>query len=157
MIKFIKIDKSKSDADTTLTLSYEERTKSRLRVTLDNGADAGIFLERGIVLKDGDILSSEQGETILIKAARENVSTIRGKTEKELLLASYHLGNRHVSLQIGDDWVRYQHDHVLDDMVRQLGLFVTNETAAFAPESGAYQAGGHKHHNHDEAHHDHKH
>lgn len=154
MIRFTKLDKLKTDADTTLTLSYEERTKSRLRVSLDNGADAGLFLARGIVLKEGDILSSELGETVLIKAAKENVSTVNGNTQKELLLAAYHLGNRHVSLQIGDGWLRYQHDHVLDDMVRQLGLFITNEMAAFAPESGAYQAGGHSH---DGAHHDHQH
>jgi urease accessory protein len=65
----------------------------------------------------------------------------------QLARASYHLGNRHVALQIGRGWVRYQHDHVLDDMVRGLGLTVTIEQAPFEPEAGAY-GGAHTHHAH---------
>ena len=157
MIKFTEINRSKNETKTTLTLCYEARIKSRLLVTLDNGTKAGLFLERGVVLKQGDILSSKQGYSVMIKAAGEKVSTAYGSTQKELLLACYHLGNRHVSLEIGDGWVRYQHDHVLDDMVKQLGLTVINETAPFAPESGAYQSGVHQHHAHKENHHDHLH
>lgn len=157
MIRFTEINRSGNKAKTTLTLDYEARTKSRLLVTLDNGTKAGLFLERGVVLKQGDILSSKQGNSVMIKAAKEKVSTAHGSTQKELLLACYHLGNRHVSLEIGEGWIRYQHDHVLDDMVRQLGLRVINEIAPFAPESGAYQSGVHQPQTHKENYHDHLH
>jgi len=143
MIRFTEINRSGNEAKTTLTLCYEARTKSRLLVTLDNGVEAGLFLERGVVLKQGDILSSEQGTSVMIIAAREEVSTAHGSTQKMLHLACYHLGNRHVSLEIGDGWIRYQNDSVLDAMVRHLGLTVINEMAPFAPESGAYQFGSH--------------
>lgn len=145
MIKFTTISSTAQTPEATLTLDFDARTKSRLKVALDDGRDAGLFLERGRILQDGDILSADTGETVQVKAAQESVSTVYEQDSKKLLLACYHLGNRHVSLQIGDNWVRYQHDHVLDDMIQFLGLTVTHETVPFSPESGAYQAGRHNH------------
>ena len=87
-----------------------------------------------------------------IEAASEDVSTVHHEDPVMLARAAYHLGNRHVPLQVGDGWLRYQHDHVLDDMVRGLGLAVKTETAPFEPEAGAY-GGGHGHsHSHDHGH-----
>lgn len=148
---------------TTLTLPYELRIRSRLRVTLDDGTEAGLFLERGTTLRDGDHLGSEDGVSVQVRAADETVSSVYCDDNLLLARACYHLGNRHVPLQIGAGLLRYQHDHVLDDMLRGLGLAVTVEQAPFEPEPGAYggQAHGHgdaqdpahsHHHGHGHAH-----
>ena len=131
----------------TLTLPLEQRVRSRMRVTLDDGSEAGLFMERGSALRDGDLLSDDDGFTVLIRAAAEPVSTVECSDTLMLVRVAYHLGNRHVPLQIEPGRVRYQHDHVLDDMVRGLGLAVRMEQAPFEPEAGAY--GGHHHHAHD--------
>jgi urease accessory protein len=92
------------------------------------------------------LLTTEDGsETVLVVAAPETVSRV--SIDDPLLLAKvcYHLGNRHVPLQIEQGWLRYQHDHVLDDMVRGLGVAVTTEQAPFEPEAGAYQSAPHQH------------
>lgn len=130
----------------TLTLTLEQRLKSRQRVTLDDGTAAGLFLERGHVLRDGEGLASEDGAfRVLVRAAPEPVSTVRCADTLLLARACYHLGNRHVPLQIGAGWLRYQHDHVLDDMLRGFGLEPVSETAPFDPEPGAYHTHGHAH------------
>jgi urease accessory protein len=135
-------------ADTTLTLPYESRIKARLHVYLDNGMEAGLFLPRGLVLRDGDLLRAEDDLIVLICAAEETVSTVY--TNDPLLLARlcFHLGNRHTHLQITPAWLRYQHDHVLDDMVISLGGEVTVENAPFEPEAGAYSETAPQHHHH---------
>ncbi len=132
--------------DTTLTLPFDVRQKSRFRATLDDGREAGVILARGAVLREGDCLRAEQGDVVMIKAAQETVSTVYVSDALLLARAAYHLGNRHVPLQITAAWLRYQHDHVLDDMVRQMGLDVVCEQAPFEPEAGAYSGGGHGHH-----------
>ena len=136
-------------ADTTLTLPFEARQKSRLRARLDNGEEAALFLERGQILRHGDRLQGQDGLVVEVHAAPEAVSTAQCVDGTLLARACYHLGNRHVALQVGPGWVRYRHDHVLDDMLRQLGLEVQYELAPFEPEAGAYTAGhghGHAHH-----------
>lgn len=132
-------------AQATLTLPFELRQKSRLRTRLDSSEDVGLFLPRGTVLRHGDRLRATDGRVVEVRAAPEIVSTAR--TDDPLLLAraAYHLGNRHVALQLGPGWLRYPHDHVLDGMVRELGLDVVCEQAPFEPEAGAY-GGGHHHH-----------
>jgi urease accessory protein len=125
-------------ADATLVLPFQLRSKSRLRTALDTGEEVGLLLERGIVLRDGDLLLADDGRVIRIVAAPETVSTVHSQDARTLMSASYHLGNRHVALQIGAGWLRYQHDHVLDEMIRGLGLNVEVEEAPFEPEAGAY-------------------
>ncbi len=127
-------------AAATLTLTLEQRSKSRLRVRLDNGLEAGLFLERGGVLRDGDRLASDEGYIVAVRAASELVSRVRGADPRLLARASYHLGNRHVPLQIGEGWLRYPQDPVLDEMVLGLGLGIEIEIeqAPFDPEPGAY-------------------
>ncbi len=133
---------------TTLTLPYEQRIKSRLRVTLDDGRDAGLFLERGTSLREGDLLSDGAGFSVRVVAAPETVSIVECGDPLLFARACYHLGNRHVPLQIQEGRLSYQHDHVLDEMVQGLGLTVAVVQAPFEPEAGAYSGGGH-HHGHE--------
>lgn len=152
MLQLIKKLSSEGESQTTLSLPIEQRVRSRLRVKLDDGREAGLLLERGTFLRGGDLLAAEDGTVVQVIAANETVSTIRTQDLTLLARAAYHLGNRHVPLQVEAGWLRYQHDHVLDDMLRQMGLDVVVEQAPFEPEAGAYQqaANGHQHHhNHD--------
>lgn len=142
-----KLDR-RAEPDATLTLTMEQRAKGRLRVTLDDGAEAGIFLERGGSLRDGDCLANEEGFVVRVRAALETISTVCTGDPLLLARACYHLGNRHVALQIEAGRLSYLHDHVLDDMVRGLGLPVTTEKAPFEPESGAYGVSEHNHGHH---------
>jgi len=148
MLKATEVIAHTPHHDLTLTLPYELRQKSRLRANLDNGDEVGLLLPRGTVLRGGDCLKSETGEVILVRAAEEVVSTVSEKDPTLFARACYHLGNRHVPLQIGAGWLRYLHDHVLDDMLQGLGLQVTCERAPFEPEAGAYGGGHHHHHDH---------
>ncbi len=146
MIELTQLVTKKLSADGCLTLPIEQRARSRLRVKLDDGRDAGLFLPRGILLRGGDRLGSDDGLVIKVIAATETVSTIHCADPTLLARAAYHLGNRHIPLQIEKGWLRYQHDHVLDDMLRQMDLEVVLEQAPFEPEAGAYQQGPHDHH-----------
>ena len=155
------ISKEEQQNSSCLTLPFELRKKSRLKAKLDDGTEVGLILSRGELLRGGDYLRAENNLIIKVVAAEESVSTIRHDDYLMLMRASYHLGNRHVPLQINKDWVRYEHDHVLDDMVKGLGLNVSVETAPFEPEAGAY-GGGHKHgddddHRHSQSEHSHSH
>lgn len=142
-----------------LELPYEQRCRSRFRARLAGGEEVGIVLERGQVLRGGDRLLAEDGRIVEVAAAPEWVSTVRARDARLLARVAYHLGNRHVALQVADGWLRYSHDHVLDDMVRGLGAELTVEQAPFEPEAGAYHGGapGHSHaHEHGHLHgHDH--
>lgn len=139
--------------DASVTLPYDLRQKSRQRVTLDSGEEAGLFLPRGTVLRGGDLLESEDGLIIEVNAAPEQVSVAQTDDHLLMLRACYHLGNRHVPVQIAEHQVRYLHDHVLDEMVRGLGLTLSLETLPFEPEGGAYHSHSHSHsHSH---HHEH--
>ncbi|MCB1775616.1 MAG: urease accessory protein UreE [Gammaproteobacteria bacterium] len=145
----------------TLTLPLDKRVRCRLRVTLDDGREAGVFLPRGEVLRDGDLLSNDAGLVVCVKAADETVSEVCSADSLLLARACYHLGNRHVALQIEPGRVRYRHDHVLDDMLRGLGLDPAAVEAPFEPEPGAYggsaQHAHHGHAHHDPVRHDHAH
>jgi len=121
-----------------LVLPFESRQKSRLRTRLASGVEVGLFLDRGTVLRGGDLLLAGDGTVIEVVAANETVSTVSSQDPAQLARAGYHLGNRHVAVQIGAGWLRYRHDHVLDDMVQGLGLSVIVEEAPFEPEGGAY-------------------
>lgn len=149
MINLTKKLTEQAVEQTTLTLPLESRVKSRLRAVLDDGRDAGLFLERGQVLKDGDLLTTEDGIVVKVIAAEETVSSVICDDVLLMAKACYHLGNRHVALQINPGKLQYLHDHVLDDMLRRLGLTVNVIQATFEPESGAYDGEGvHHHHQH---------
>jgi urease accessory protein len=127
--------------DARLVLPFEVRSRSRFRAQLSDGQEVGVILPRGQILRDGDQLLSPDGRVIEIAAAPETVSIVRTADLRWLARAAYHLGNRHVALQIGEGWLRYSHDHVLDEMLQGLGLKVTVEQAPFEPEAGAYHSG----------------
>jgi urease accessory protein len=141
-------DPSPRKADATVTLPFELRRRSRLLLRLDGGEEAGLFLERGTVLVDGDELRAGDGRIVRVIAAREDVSSVRSTPECSLVRAAYHLGNRHIPVQIGADFLRIERDSVLADMLAGLGARVIDEVAPFQPEPGAY-GGGHRH-GHDE-------
>jgi len=157
MIKLTQKSDCTDLADTTRTLPLQHRIKSRLRVTLDNGTDAGLFLERGSTLQDGDLLVSDDGYRVRVKAAPETLSIVRSDDPHLLARACYHLGNRHVSIQIEPGRVSYLHDHVLDDMLRRFGMMVEVAEAPFEPEPGAYGGSADKAHSHKQHHHGHHH
>lgn len=136
--------------DDQLELPFDQRQKSRLRVTLASGKEAALFLSRGIILRGGDLIQSEDGSVVVqIVAAQEPVYNVIAPTPRDLMCAAYHLGNRHVPLQIGDGWLRLEQDYVLRDMLLGLGMQISEVQAPFEPEAGAY-GGGHRHHYEDD-------
>lgn len=130
-----------TEPQATLTLPFELRQKSRLLAELDSGEQVGLFLPRGTLLRQGDLLRTATGLIVQINAAPEPVSTASANDPWLVARACYHLGNRHVPLQIGPGWLRYLQDHVLDTLVQELGLTVIRERTPFEPEAGAYGAG----------------
>jgi urease accessory protein len=144
MLNITKRINAAGKIDDYIELPFLLRQKSRLRVTTKSGVDAGLFLDRGIILRDGDLLMSDGGLVMQIIAAKEPVYDVLAETSQALMCAAYHLGNRHVPLQVGDGWLRLEQDHVLKDMLLGLGMKVTPTQAPFEPEAGAY-GGGHRH------------
>lgn len=134
---------------TRLVLSCAERARSRALVTLADGAEAGMLLPRGTVLAGGDVLVDEDGGLVLVEAAPEEVYRVTPRPTStragfDLLRAAYHLGNRHVPVQLGTADLLIERDPVLRDLLRRLGMRVDDAVAPFEPESGAY-GGGHRH------------
>lgn len=127
-----------------VALDFDLRQKSRLRVTLKSGREAALKMARGSILRGGDYLQSDCGVIIKVLAAHQSVMKVTAHTPLALNRAAYHLGNRHVPLQIGEGWLLLEQDSVLKAMLLGLGVAVTELQAPFEPESGAY-GGGHKH------------
>jgi urease accessory protein len=131
-----------NEANFTLSLTAEDRQRSRHPFKSDRGDDVYLNLPRGTSLRDGDWLEAETGELAQVKAKPEPVFTITASSSLELLKAAYHLGNRHVPLEITDIYLRLSPDPVLKDLLEHRGLNVIEEIAPFQPETGAY---GHSH------------
>jgi len=152
----------------TVVLDWDTRQKSRFDTEDSQGRTLGVFLPRGTAVRGGDVLVAEDGSLVKAIATPQPVMVVRTCTEHgtplDLLRAAYHLGNRHVQLEVQPDHLHLEPDHVLADMLRQMHLIVTEELAPFEPEGGAYSAGGHGHaehkaaqgHGHDHGH-DHSH
>ena len=130
----------------SLTLRFDQRQKRRLRAVTDEGREVALILQRGQVLRGGTLLTGPNNEVLVIVAAPERLSEVTSDNPWELTRAAYHLGNRHICLQIGNGWVRYLSDRVLDAMVNGLGFPVRQVDAPFEPEAGAYQTAQHHHH-----------
>ena len=129
--------------DLTVCLPFDERKKTRLKVQAESGEMLGLMLPRGKTIKHGTLLKSECGRVIAVIAAPESVSRVTCDDPHLLMRCAYHLGNRHVPLQIEQNYLFYPQDSVLDDMVRGLGASVTSVQQPFDPEEGAYAAGQH--------------
>jgi urease accessory protein len=142
----------------SLTLAFELRRRARLRARLDSGTEVGLLLERGLSLKHGQRLATRDGSLVVeIRARAELLSTVSTPDPHLLTRVAYHLGNRHVPLQIEPGRVSYQHDHVLDGLVHELGLHALVVERPFEPEAGGYASGGHRHDHHDHGHGHHGH
>ncbi len=150
----------------TLELDWDTRSKSRFSATDSTGREIGVVLPRGTLLRGGDVLVAEDGTLLRIVAAAQPVLQVRACTEHgspfDLLRAAYHLGNRHVPLELQPELLQFEPDAVLAEMLRRQHLIVTEAQAAFEPEGGAYAEGGgqghHHGHDHGQEHgHDHGH
>ena len=139
---------------TTVELDWDVRQKSRFDATDSAGRMLGVFLPRGTSVRGGDALVAEDGSLVVVKAAPQAVLVVRHCTQHgspfDLLRAAYHLGNRHVQLELQADHLKLEPDHVLADMLRAMHLIVSDESAAFEPEAGAYASAQepHDHHGH---------
>jgi urease accessory protein len=147
-------------------LDWDVRQKSRFDATDSSGRTIGVFLPRGTVVRGGDVLVAEDGSLIVVKAAPQPVLVVhhcsQHGTPFDLLRAAYHLGNRHVPLEVRPDHLKLEPDHVLADLLRHMHLIVSEDVSAFEPETGAYAAAGRGHghaheHGHDEHGHGHAH
>ena len=147
----------------TVELDWDVRQKSRFDATDSLGRALGIFLPRGTAVRGGDVLVAEDGSLIRVLAAPQSVLKITHCTEHgtpyDLIRAAYHLGNRHVPIELKPDHLKIEPDHVLADMLRAMHLIVNAVEEAFEPENGAYATGGHGHshsgHSHGHGEHDH--
>ena len=133
-----------------LELPFERRQKSRQRATLVSGEEVAIELERGLVLRGGDCVLASDGRVIEVVAQAERVIHVECDSPQALARAAYHLGNRHVAVQVGDGCLRLAADHVLEQMLKGLGARITAVEAPFEPEAGAYAGhsdgeAGHRH------------
>ena len=143
---------------TTVELDWDVRQKSRFDATDSEGRKLGVFLPRGTLVRGGDVLVAVDGSLVKVIAAPQAVLVITAcadhGTPFDLTRAAYHLGNRHVPIELQPDHLKIEPDHVLADMLRAMHLTVVELQAPFEPEGGAYAAHGHGHH---PAHHDHGH
>jgi urease accessory protein len=153
------ITHSSGRADARLVLPFDLRQRSRLLATIDSGEEIGLTLPRGTILRGGDRLQASDGRIVEVVAAPEQVSIVQSSEPRMLARAAYHLGNRHVAVQVTGNSLRFLRDHVLEAMVRGLGLEIESDVLPFEPEAGAYaQAGAHSHdHGHSHGAHQHGH
>ena len=147
-----------------LKLPFDSRQKSRLRTKLVSGEEVGLMLPRGEILRGGDLVTASDGRVIEVVAEPEKLLHVESES---LPKVAYHLGNRHVPVQVGQTFLRIAEDHVLEEMLKKMGAKVSRIEAPFEPEAGAYAGGQHQHeemghggkihdHHHDHDH-DHKH
>lgn len=146
----------------TVELDWDVRQKSRFDATDSQGRSLGIFLPRGTVVRGGDVLVADDGSFIRAIAAPQAVLKITHCTQHgtpyDLIRAAYHLGNRHVPIELKPDHLKIEPDHVLADMLRAMHLIVHAVDESFEPENGAYATGGHAHgHGHGHSHGGHSH
>jgi urease accessory protein len=153
-----------------LRLPFESRQKSRLRTRLVSGEEVGVVLPRGEILRGGDLVTASDGRVIEVVSEPEKLLHVQSDS---LAKVAYHLGNRHVPVQVGEGFLRIAEDHVLEEMLVKLGAKVSHIEAPFEPEAGAYAGGHHQHdemghggkihdhhghdHDHDDCGHDHPH
>ncbi|MGY6213818.1 urease accessory protein UreE [Methylolobus aquaticus] len=134
MLKLTCFASNGAQASDTLTLPFDERQRSRFLAQLDSGREVGVVLARGSVLRNGDCLLGDEGLVVRVRAAREAVSIVRIDDEGLLARIGHQLGSRRVPLQIGTGEIRYPYDHLLNELLRSMGLEVREETAPFTPE-----------------------
>jgi urease accessory protein len=127
-----------------LKLPFESRQKSRLRAKLASGEEVALILPRGEILRGGDLVTGSDGRIFEVASENEKLLHVECATPAALAKAAYHLGNRHVPVEVGEGYLRIAPDHVLEEMLKGLGAKVHPVEAPFEPEAGAY-GGGHRH------------
>ena len=151
-----------------ITLDWDTRQKSRFDATDSTGRQLGVFLPRGTVVRGGDVLVAEDGSLVRVEAAPQKVLRITFCAEHgtafDLMRAAYHLGNRHVPIELRTDHLKIEPDHVLAELLQSMHMTVAEVQEPFEPEGGAYGDSallGHDHghgHSHSHSHgHDHAH
>ena len=128
-----------------LELPFDARQKSRLRTHLASGEEAALMLPHGEVLRGGDLVVASDGRVVEVVAAAERVLHVECVSATELARCAYHLGNRHIPVEVAKGFLRLAEDHVLEKMLAGLGAKLTHVTAPFEPEAGAYAGGLHQH------------
>ena len=159
----IKRSSYKVDVKGRLELPFEARQKSRFKAKLVSGEEVGVMLPRGEILRGGDLVTASDGRVFEIVSQPEELLNVECATPAALAKIAYHLGNRHVPVEVGEGYLRIAEDPVLERMLEGLGATVRRKTAPFEPEAGAYGGVGHEHgaakiHDHHDDHgHDHDH
>ncbi|MEM7444196.1 MAG: urease accessory protein UreE [Pseudomonadota bacterium] len=138
------------EATGSVTLSFDDRHRRRLRLDLNEGGSILLDLPRAVAMADGDGLKLDSGGWVAVKAASEPVVEITADDRDQFIRIAWHLGNRHLPTQVSGEWLRIRPDHVIEEMVVGLGGTIRHIDAPFQPEGGAYE--GHKH-----SHGDHRH
>jgi urease accessory protein len=132
-----KLASSEAQVVGRVSLAFEHRQKSRQRAKLDSGEEIGLVMPRGEILRGGDRVLASDGRVFEVVSAPEKLLHIESAS---LARIAYHLGNRHVPVQLGDGFLRIAQDHVLEEMLRRLGARVSYVEAPFEPEAGAYHS-----------------
>jgi urease accessory protein len=142
----------------TVVLEFDDRHRRRLAMTGTRGLEFLLDLPETVALRGGDALLLEDGRLIEVVAAPEPLIELRGVDPRQMVRLAWHLGNRHLPVQIAGKHLRIRRDHVIEEMVKGLGASVIEIEAPFDPEGGAYVSAGHHHqHSHDHDHHGHDH
>ena len=144
----------------SVELDWDIRQKSRFDATDSAGRQLGVFLPRGTLVRGGDVFVAEDGSLIKVMASAQKVLLIQHCADRgtpfDLIRAAYHLGNRHVPIELKPDHLKIEPDHVLAEMLRAMHLIVTEVETAFEPEGGAYSAQPHSHGKHSDHNHSHE-
>jgi len=141
----------------TIVLEFDDRHRRRMAMTGTRGLEFLLDLPETVALRGGDALVLEDGRLVEVVAAPEALIELRGVDPRQMVRLAWHLGNRHLPVQIAGKHLRIRRDHVIEEMVRGLGASVVEIEAPFDPEGGAYVSAGHDHGHHDHDHHDHAH
>lgn len=137
----------------TVTLDYDGRYRRRIRLVTDEGDPFLLDLPQAVRLGEGDGLVLEDGGYVRVVAAAEPVADLSGRELSETARIAWHIGNRHIPIQVlPDGALRIRDDHVIVEMARRLGAQVRRHQAPFSPEPGAYASRGDEHHGHAHAH-----
>ena len=137
----------------TVTLAYLDRHRRRIRLRADSGAVFLLDLPRAHHLAEGDGLELDSGDYLRVCSAAEPILEIEAADGASLLRIAWHLGNRHLPLQVVGDRLRIREDHVIAEMISGLGGRITQLEAPFDPEFGAYAGAPHHHGDDDSDHH----
>jgi len=129
----------------SLTLDFQARHRRRIRLAVDQGEEILLDLPQTVAMADGDGVQLDDGRWLRIRAAAELIVEVRHRDPKQLVRLAWHLGNRHLATEIGDQVLRIRPDHVIEDMLRGFGAHLVKVQTAFQPEGGAYGGHGHSH------------